>query len=132
VAIAIHENNPKSNRSVLHIEDLADEEFVVISPEESPRGYERLLRQCSEAGFVPKIAREPRSLESVLLCVEAGMGVALLDPNVHLESRNVVRTTPVPNSHNDVIVVGLSAHMTPELDAIMSILSESTREVAAS
>ncbi len=124
VAIAIHADNPKSGWPQLTMEALADEDFVVISPEESPRGFQRMMEQCAEAGFVPRIVRQPRSLESVLLCVEAGMGVALLDPNVHLESRNVVRTSPLPGSHNDVVLIGMAANMTPELEVILRILSE--------
>ena len=80
---------------------------------------------------MPRIARQPRSLESVLLCVEAGIGVALLDPNVRLESHDVVRIVPLPGSRNDVIIVGLSAHMTPELAAVMDILSEPEGEETA-
>lgn len=130
-AIAIHSDNPISRRPELTIEELADEDFVVISPEESPRGFQQFIRQCEAAGFMPRIARQPRSLESVLLCVEAGIGVALLDPNVRLESHDVVRIVPLPGSRNDVIIVGLSAHMTPELAAVMDILSEPEGEETA-
>lgn len=130
-AIAIHSDNPISRRPELTIEELADEDFVVISPEESPRGFQQFIRQCEAAGFMPRIARQPRSLESVLLCVEAGIGVALLDPNVRLESHDVVRIVPLPSSRNDVIIVGLSAHMTPELAAVMDILSEPEGEETA-
>ena len=130
-AIAIHSDNPISRRPELTIEELADEDFVVISPEESPRGFQQFIRQCEAAGFMPRIARQPRSLESVLLCVEAGIGVALLDPNVRLESHDVVRIVPLPGSRNDVIIVGLSAHMSPELAAVMDILSEPEGEETA-
>lgn len=130
-AIAIHSDNPISRRPELTIKELADEDFVVISPEESPRGFQQFIRQCEAAGFMPRIARQPRSLESVLLCVEAGIGVALLDPNVRLESHDVVRIVPLPGSRNDVIIVGLSAHMTPELAAVMDILSEPEGEETA-
>ena len=130
-AIAIHSDNPISRRPELAIEELADEDFVVISPEESPRGFQQFIRQCEAAGFMPRIARQPRSLESVLLCVEAGIGVALLDPNVRLESHDVVRIVPLPGSRNDVIIVGLSAHMSPELAAVMDILSEPEGEETA-
>ena len=130
-AIAIHSDNPISRRPKLTIEELAGEDFVVISPEESPRGFQQFIRQCEAAGFMPRIARQPRSLESVLLCVEAGIGVALLDPNVRLESHDVVRIVPLPGSRNDVILVGLSAHMTPELAAVMDILSEPEGEETA-
>lgn len=128
VCIAIHKDNPLSNKEDLTLLDLRDEEFVVISPEESDRGFNRMRDQCKTLGFEPKIARQPRTLESVLLCVEAGMGVAILDPNVRLESKNVVRTVPLPFSQNDLILAGMTANMTPELEAVMRLLSEPKEE----
>ena len=38
------------------------------------------------------------SLESLLLCVEAGIGVALLDRNTRLEKSENVRIITIPNS----------------------------------
>lgn len=128
VCIAIHKDNPLSQKRDLTLLDLREEEFVVISPEESERGFRQMQQQCRSLGFEPKIARRPRTLESLLLCVEAGMGVALLDSNIRLESKNVVRTVPLPASHNNLILVALSANMTPELEAVMRLLSEPKEE----
>ncbi len=83
-AIAMHTTNPLSKKKDLSLEDLKKENFLAISKEESPGGFQRLIDSCKEAGFYPNIVRETRSLESLLLCLEMGLGVALLDQNTRL------------------------------------------------
>ena len=47
----------------------------------------------------PHIVRKPRSLESLILCVEMGAGVALLDQNTRLSyDDSAVRTIPYSRS----------------------------------
>ena len=89
-AIAIHRNHPLAQEPELEMTQLKNENFVVISPEESPVGYERLVRQCQRSGFTPHIVRKPRSLESLILCVEMGVGVA--QPGVLIQQCH-------PNAH---------------------------------
>ncbi len=96
--IAINHKNPMSEKNNLSLSDLKDENFVVISPEESPQGYSRFISECSRSGFTPKITRKLNSLESLMLCVEAGLGITLLDHNTRLEKNSEVCTFGIPDS----------------------------------
>lgn len=125
-AIAIHNSHPLADRQSLELSMLRDQDFVVISPEESPVGYDRFLQQCAAAGFVPRVVREPRSLESLLLCVEANLGCALLDPNTRLEQS--IRSIPIPESTVDICVVCHRDAQTPHLDEYIQILTSSPEE----
>jgi DNA-binding transcriptional LysR family regulator len=93
-AIAMRKSHPLAKRADFSLADLKNENFVVISKEESPGGYNRLLNSCADCGFKPHIVREPNSLETLLLCVEMGMGIALLDQNTRLELSPYVVTIP--------------------------------------
>ncbi len=97
-AIAINRNNPLASKEGLSLTDLTEENFVVISPEESPLGYKRFLEECASFGFTPKIARKLKSIESLLLSVETGLGVALLDHNTRLEKNSDVLIISIPDS----------------------------------
>lgn len=130
-AIAINKSNPRSRVDSLTMEQLRDENFVVISPEESPVGYERFLSQCAAAGFLPRVVRRPLSLESLLLCVEAGMGVALLDQNMRLEHSSV-RTIPIPDSTVNVVLACLAGRQTPLVQSAFEVLSRELPEEAPS
>lgn len=97
-AIAISRSHPLAGRERLSIEDFQDEPFVVISREDSPGGYQLLLDQCAQCGFTPNVVREPSTLESLLLCVEMGVGVSILDRNTRLERNDAVRLVDIPES----------------------------------
>ena len=113
-AIAINRADPLAEKPDLSLEDLRDCAFVAISKDESAGGYEQLLIQCASAGFYPNIVREASTLESLLLCVEMGMGVALIDRNTRLEHNDAIRIITIPDSqHSDVVAVWQADNYNP-------------------
>lgn len=126
--IAINKKNPKAWDRDLSLDQLKDENFVVISPEESPRGYEVFLEQCAKFGFVPSICYLSRSTEGTLLCVEAGRGVALLDQNTRLEGSNEVRIVTIPSSDpNNLIAVWSKAGKNEFVSTLAGYLSKQSQ-----
>lgn len=103
--IAVHKDNPLAKRSNISFGQLREEDFVLISAKETPSGEEQFMSECARFGFVPKLVRRPSSLESLLLCVEAGIGIALLDNNIRLDPGSPVRLVPV----KDVPAMSFSA-----------------------
>ena len=103
--IAINKDNPLSRKKNLSLYDLRNENFVTISPDESPRGYNCFLNECKKNNFVPNIIRTPKSLESMILCVEAGLGITLLDHNTRLEDNTEVCTISIPDSYIANLVI---------------------------
>jgi DNA-binding transcriptional LysR family regulator len=63
------------------VRDLANEPFVLSSREVSPAVFDKVIELCSEAGFSPRIASISSVWSSVVLMVQAGVGVALLPSN---------------------------------------------------
>lgn len=122
--IAINKKNPKAWARNLSLEQLKDEDFVAISPEESPRGYEVFIAQCAAFGFTPRVTYMSRSTESTLLCVEAGMGIALLDQNTRLEASRDVRIVAIPGSEpTDVVAVWSKKHRNDIIGKLAKYLS---------
>lgn len=128
-AIAINKRNPLAGEEKLDMSQLIHEDFVVISPEESPAGYERFLSECREKGFTPRVVRQPRSLESLILCVEMGVGVALLDQNTRLTNANV-RTIPIPGKDMFIVAAYLKSDHRPVLQNVIKILSGAEKQQA--
>ena len=123
-AIAIHRNHPLAGEPKLEMAQLRDENFVVISPQESPVGYERLMEQCRKTGFTPNVVRQPRSLESLILCVELGIGVALLDQGTRLNYDSSVRTVPIPGADMYVVAAHMKNDFRPVLQNVMALLCQ--------
>lgn len=123
--IAINRGHPLAQKEELTLADLKNEPFVAISKEESPGGYDQLLIQCASAGFYPNIVREASTLESLLLCVETGIGVALIDRNTRLENDESVRIVTIPGSkRSDVVAVWQADNYNPMIRHLINELTE--------
>lgn len=121
-AIAINRSHPLAGEERLEMTQLKDESFVVISPQESPVGYERFVDQCAKTGFTPNVVRQPRSLESLILLVEMGVGIALLDQNTRLSPDSNVRTVPIPGADMYVVAACSKHDYRPLLEKVLYIL----------
>jgi DNA-binding transcriptional LysR family regulator len=121
-------HHPLAQKENLSLLDLKDEPFVVISEQESPGGYRRLIESCAAYGFTPNIVRAPRSLESLLLCVEMGVGIAMLDQNTRLELSPYIVTIPQNAEPMAVVAVVDQADHRPFLQDIVRILTTNTPE----
>lgn len=93
--IAINAQNPMANRETLTLPMLSQENFVTLSQNEASQGYDALAAACRPYGFAPRIIREADSVETLLLYVEMGMGVALLSGNTRLAANPDVRLVPL-------------------------------------
>lgn len=124
-AFAINRQHPKSGIENLNLGMLKNENFLSISPNESPNGYTLLLKQCANYGFAPKVIRQLSSLESLLLGVEAGMGIAMLDRNTRLEKNSEVRIVPIENSdYSHVVAVWNKNNKNPAVANLAKTLAE--------
>lgn len=71
-------NHPlASGKGELKLRALRKEPFVSFPRQVGPEFYDALLADCGDAGFTPNIVQEATQWQSVISCVEAGMGVAL-------------------------------------------------------
>lgn len=119
-SIAVNIKNPLAGLDSPTLSDFKNESFVVISPEESPTGYDTLLLQCSNAGFLPRIVQRATTLENMLLFVEAGLGVTLIDRNTRLSASGNVRIIPLPDSDFvDVVAVWLRENESPMIKELV-------------
>ncbi|OOM79307.1 HTH-type transcriptional regulator GltC [Clostridium puniceum] len=117
-------SNPLAKSSNLSIKDLKDENFVIISRDESPKGFDSIINLCRINGFEPKIVKQLPNVESVLLCVEAGVGIALFDSQVRYNSNNI-KVFKVENDFVNVIMAWKKDNMNPSIPLFVnSVLSE--------
>ena len=124
-AIAVSRARPIAAREHAELYDFRDEDFVSISPEESNGGYRLLIDQCASHGFHPRIVRLAYSMESLLLCVETGIGIAILDRNTRFESSADVRLFPLPDSANaDVVVAWMKDNDNPDIQRILEAIGQ--------
>lgn len=127
-AIAINRNHPLAEEKELDMLQLSKDDFVVISPQESPAGYARFIEECQRTGFTPNVVRQPRSLESLILLVEMGVGIALLDQHTRLSPDSNVRTVPLPGGGMYVVAAYGKNDFRPLLHKVLHILEHGKPE----
>jgi DNA-binding transcriptional LysR family regulator len=90
LVIALPETHPLAAQAQIPLKALADEPFILPSPELVP-SYGEIMTLCQQVGFSPKVVQEATWMITVLSLVAGGVGVALLRANVqNLQRRGVV------------------------------------------
>jgi DNA-binding transcriptional LysR family regulator len=77
VAVLPSNHTLAAGKGELALRSLRKEPFVSFPRQVGPEFYDALLADCGDAGFTPNIVQEATQWQSVISCVEAGMGVAL-------------------------------------------------------
>jgi DNA-binding transcriptional LysR family regulator len=88
--VALPSRHPVARRRSVHLEDLADERFLL-----PPRGllsgiHEEIIAACHQAGFVPKSILPIRLAETAVCLVARNLGVALIPQSFRLLKVNGV------------------------------------------
>lgn len=109
--IVIDKLNPLASKSDLTLSDIRDENFVIISRDESPKGFDSIISLCRKNGFTPKIVKQLPNIESLLLCVESGIGIALLDSNIRMHKSDNIKGFKIEGDFIEVIMAWKKENM---------------------
>ena len=93
--IFMSKKHPLAKEESLALKDLKDEKFVSISRETSPKGFESVIRLCEKHGFTPNIVKQLPNPESVLLCIEAGLGVFIFESTLNIQNEQNIKRFPI-------------------------------------
>ena len=85
--IALLRTHPLAKRDSIHLRDLKNEPFIIVGYNDSAVSPKLILEACQAQGFTPRVRFSP-SIQTSMLWLQAGLGVAMLD------SRNILRTNP--------------------------------------
>ena len=103
--IMVSKASPLAMRDDLKLPDLKDQDFVLISREESPYGFDQVVALCRRHGFTPKIVKQLPNVESLLLSVETGVGVTILDSSIRLHNTDNFRLYMIQDDFIDHLVL---------------------------
>jgi DNA-binding transcriptional LysR family regulator len=78
LVVALPEGHRLAGHRVVEVRDLAGEDFIEFAWFEAFIFKELARAVCARAGFVPRVVEEADSTDSLLLCVAAAGGVALI------------------------------------------------------
>lgn len=105
--------HPKAKNKDLTLKDLKEEKFVLISREESPHGFDSVVALCKANGFTPKIVKQVPNAESLLLCVESGLGISIVDTNVRIYDQSKLKKINLENDYISVVMAWKKENQNP-------------------
>ncbi|MBP2645145.1 MAG: transcriptional regulator AlsR family [Firmicutes bacterium] len=91
ICAVVHRDHPLASKVKIPPTALANDPFIALEMREYPDALERMIQFCEERGFTPNIVSRHEYAETVLLMVEAGIGVALLPRFLKHSSNNNLR-----------------------------------------
>lgn len=123
--IVMEASHPLASKNNLTLEDFKDENFIMIARDESPKGFDGIISICKAHGFAPKIVKQLPNVESLILCVESGLGVALLDSNIRLYNNPNIKGVKIENDFISYIMAWKKENMNTAIPLFTnSVLSE--------
>lgn len=124
ISIVMYCDHPLAHKSKINISDLKEEPFIVLNREESPQGFNQTLLICANHGFSPNIVSEPRLLSTVLMLVDAGMGIAILPKSLKLHSSSslcFIDTEGETNNH-ELVAAWKKKNLNPSIQLFLKEL----------
>lgn len=111
--ILMSRKHPLSHSASLSFEDLKNETFVLLAREESPNAYDGIIAKCKKSGFVPKKVIQTPNVESLLLSVESGLGVAIIDQQIRIFSKENFRLFEIEDDPLSVVMAWKKTNLNP-------------------
>jgi len=125
ISVVVHSEHPLADKESINIADLSQERFIALSRHESPQGFNKTLLMCANNGFTPSIVSEPRLIQTVLLLVDAGMGIAILPKSLKHQSSPSLRFIDIEGeqSKDEMVVAWKKANKNPSIDLFLNELN---------
>jgi DNA-binding transcriptional LysR family regulator len=124
LVVALPENHLLSGKSKIELSSLSKENFININRSVSPLAYEKTQQVCRRNGFTPNIVYETPHMESLLLLVEAGMGVSITTRNLSAHTSPALRYIDIEgeNVDMDIAVAWNEKNKNPAIQLILGEL----------
>ena len=132
LAVVLRHDHPAAGQSKISLGALSQENFILLSPEESPGLHNQIIDLCAANGFSPKLAKLSAFPENALLMVESAIGAAILPRHIRVYASPELRFLDIDGGGTgfDVVVAWGEIHSNPavplflqELESLRSTIS---------
>lgn len=103
--VFMNKNHRLANRNCIPIIELAHEPLVMLDRKEAPQGYDHLITLFSNHGILPNITTRTQRIETVLMLVETGLGIAVLPKHLDVYANPSLRFIEIEEWQHTVDIV---------------------------
>jgi len=82
MSLVMRPDHPMANSETIDYKKLADEPFITLEEQESPVFHSMMIQVCAARGFMPNIVATPPAVDSVLMDIKTGFGIAIMPTSI--------------------------------------------------
>jgi DNA-binding transcriptional LysR family regulator len=124
LGVAMTNDHPLAKNTLLTLEHLAAEQFVVVPNSSSSPGFGPLYALCQKAGFEPTVVQEVQTISTQLNLISVGMGVGLVVTGNRFSYPSNLSVVPLEEvKYPTTFVLGwVKGEKSPTLDRMLDII----------
>ncbi|QFU01965.1 Hca operon transcriptional activator [Halomonas sp. THAF5a] len=125
--------HPLAGRKRLALEELAREDFILFERGQASGLFDGIIGACGEAGFSPRVVRQPSQMQTLLSQVAGGLGLAIAPACIrHLQSRGCAFIGLHPAPPPIALELHHSPHaLRPTVDAFLAQVDQMREQIRA-
>ncbi|AAK81339.1 DNA-binding transcriptional LysR family regulator [Clostridium acetobutylicum] len=126
ICLVVNKEHRLARYKKIDVKEIKNEKFIVVGKEEAPSTVKQMRKNCMGDGFKLNVVAECKNLDTMLIMVEAGMGVALVPTCVANDSNNNISYIELENSKQivEIGVAWMEGNMNPTLKLFLGVLSD--------
>jgi len=115
--------HPLAKEESISLKDLKNETLIAISPDISKGGYDRLISEFERRNAIPENIQTVDSVENIMLLVESGLGISILDENCIIYGKSSIKHIPIrENAETSLVAVWKKSNINPVVPMFMNTL----------
>ena len=117
-------SNPLAMRESICFEDLRQQRFLIISPEESPAYYDYVRDLCQAHGFEPQVARFVGNTHGLFSALQRDDEVIICDRYFRDYDNPIITKFPLPEVQSGLVGIWKRSNPNRYIDSFISNLRE--------
>lgn len=127
--LAISRKLPLAQKETITFKDILSETFLMISPEDSRMGYELMERDLRREGLRPNNIRYAPNRSTMMLWVEAGLGIGIMNYTSALAKNPTIRViSEIELDDASSCLAWRKENLNPAIELFDKILQEYKKE----
>lgn len=128
--VALYPNHPLAGRSSIKRSELKNDKFISSEMHTDKKdGTEVIIKSYMEAGFIPRVVNQSKDIETILLLVSTGMGIAVIPEYMAVDYHKYMNLVYIPlegeNDSIDIIAVWDKENPNPMVDKFITLVQKS-------
>ena len=117
-------SNPLAQKQAIRFEDLQQQRFLIISPDESPAYYDYVRKLCLSHGFEPQVARFVGNTHGLFSALQSDDEVIICDRYFRDYNNPLITKFPLPDVRSGLVGVWKKNNPNRYIDSFVQFLRE--------